>query len=70
MLIEVKIYFIDVLYVQLSNNPKNCLWHLTEISNGFMTAKTITKRLLSVLGLRVHKSVVSKARHTILSTFE
>jgi hypothetical protein len=35
-----------------------------------MTAKTITKRLLSVLGLRVHKSVVSKARHTILSTLE
>jgi hypothetical protein len=44
--------------------------HLTEISNGFMTAKAITKRLLSILCLRVHKSVVSKARHTILSELE
>ena len=42
------------------------LKYLTEISNGFMTAKTIRKRLLSVLDLNVHISTVGRARKTIL----
>jgi hypothetical protein len=40
--------------------------YLTEISNGFMTAKTIRRRLLSVLDLNVHVSTVGRARKTIL----
>ena len=38
-----------------------------EISNGFMTAKTIKKRINAILSLDVSQSSISAARKTILS---
>jgi hypothetical protein len=40
--------------------------HFTEISNGFMTSATITKRLREDLNLDVHPSTVTKARKHVL----
>ena len=40
--------------------------HFTEISNGFMTIATITKRLREDLNLDVHPSTVAKARKHVL----
>ena len=41
--------------------------HLTEVSNGFMTAHSITKRINHVLGINVSSKRVAYYRHTHLS---
>ena len=43
--------------------------HLTENSNGFMTAKSIKNKLRSVLGLRISVSLVQKYRKIYESFF-
>ena len=40
--------------------------HLTENSNGFMTAKTIRVKLIRVLGLAVSTKTIAKYRHEYL----
>ena len=40
--------------------------HLTENSNGFMTAKAIRVKLISVLGLIVSSKTIAKYRHQYL----
>jgi hypothetical protein len=45
------------------------LKHLTENSNGFMTAKSIKNKLLSVIGPRISVSLVQKNRKIFLGKF-
>ncbi len=43
--------------------------HLTEESNGHVTAAAIEVKLRRILNLNVHESTVQRVRHKYLSTF-
>ena len=43
--------------------------HLTEESNGFMTANSLTKRINFLLGTNISSKTLAKYRHTYLSKY-